>query len=111
MRFACDGRLIAACCSDPDAVFVWEVDSGREVFRSDGRWYALAFSADGTWLALVGGRLPIVALCDIESGREILRSELSSEVFAVDVAKSNRTVVCGLSDGSVMALDVASVVA
>src|SRR5262249_21927326 len=88
LAFSPDGHLLASLSTgeylDPSVVKIWDMKSGQEVvaitkLAPDMRF--LTFTSDGRSIAVGGGRVGTIALCDIFTGQVVQKLEEISMGF------------------------------
>jgi WD40 repeat protein/serine/threonine protein kinase len=108
------GRRLATACRD-GTVRVWDIDTGKEVWKKTGKAaqvFDVAYSPDGRWLASAGGSYdPLkpgeARLWDAETGEEIRTFVVpAADVFGVAVSPDGRWLAAGCSDGLVRTWDI-----
>jgi WD40 repeat protein len=102
LAFSRDGSRLAAGMDD-GTIRLWEVGTGREVFRREGRQGpvdSLALSPDGTTLAS-GGRDGTIRLWEVPSGKK--RRLLGEAIPPVNVRKVGVPSLASSPDGTTLA--------
>ncbi len=122
LKLSRDGARLAYCSMNPGAIRVWEIDTGRELFRRDGEgiferggnyYDGIAFSPDGRRLASIwvgnrdsdGTRRSFACTWDLDSGKEELRIKARSTAldsglaFSPDGRRLAATLQCNRQEG------------
>ena len=110
IAFSPDGRLLAA--ETVEAVRVWEIATGREVWVSEADSaigsMSVAFSPDGRWLATAAHHSLKIRETDRWRVQSVLGSEVPESVNVVAVSRNGRILAAGSSDRAVRLWDLAS---
>jgi RNA polymerase sigma factor (sigma-70 family) len=104
LAFSPDGRRLAASRWDDGDVYVWDAESGREIWRLKGHpevnhmsvrmgHSAVAFSPDGRWLAS-GHNDATTRLWEMATGKEVLKlTGQDAHVTGVALGPAGRTLL------------------
>jgi serine/threonine protein kinase/WD40 repeat protein len=105
-----DGRFVALKVNGVEGLLVWDLMTGREVFRvtNEPTWIASTFSADSRQLACTSHRGQ-ARVWELPSGRELASFRAHGNwAYDCDLSRDGTRLVTASFDGSVKLWDVAS---
>ncbi len=110
VAFSRDGKQLVSISDEDKAVRVWEVPSGKLLFRvpvqKDEAPLAAAFGPDGT--LFVVGEAPAFSAWDLKKGRRLFAKERDDAGCAVIGSPDGKTLAVGLESGATVLLDSAT---